>query len=95
MIYVVDNGGEYSDHAIWFVEAGEWFPQWVAKVAEWVRRRNPRSTSPEGVPVIIASSEAFTWFIGEPATPEQFAGGWHYTTPHGNREGFPALPTAS
>ncbi len=60
MIWIVDNGGEYSDHAYYILDTPDDFP-----MVEWIDGFRP------GFHVVCAAPEV-CWYAGNPMSLKEF-----------------------
>jgi hypothetical protein len=70
--YIIDNGRDYSDHALYFVEAPADFGAWFAKeLVPWLRTRNMRGDRLK----VVGTCQSVEWVRGmRTMTLEQFLG---------------------
>ena len=73
MIYIIDNGRDYSDHGIYFIEAPPSFGVWFTeKFMPWMRAIRRQ------VPTIIGVAETIAWRVQKSGTPTDFIEGYRH-----------------
>lgn len=89
--FIIDNGMDYSSHAIYFVEAPKNFGKWFEKtLVPWLRERNMRGDS---MRILATSPERLSWRSGGSSMKwEDFLNGGDYRFEEFDYTESPALP---